>query len=650
MSAPRQMPATLPLTGLLLLLCATVLAGPPLEGIAERMTREAIDAGIAGEEELRATTLAKVHQLAPDYAPARWESGQIKVDGEWLAVSQAQSQSQSDSRLQEYLVLRESASDEPLAQQNVARWCDEQGLADEADYHWRRVLGVDPQNAEALGRLGVVWFQGQLHPRSELASLETRQREQTRSLKEWNAKIDAWMRKMAGGEIRQQQIVDQMRDELDESAISAFEQMAGTSRGWNTSQGKRRIAVSIAFLQVMADRETFEGTQTLVRHALLAQSEEIRQAAIHHLPSRPQDETVPLLLSCLSAPLESRFDIRVTPSGRAVYTHQIFAEGPDRDEVREVSREGIVGQDLPSPDNPDAGDTIEGRIRSQRTRANFVNNFARSAQALEQQIARENATRQAVNSRVIEALKLVTSKDLGDSPNDWWKDWYATNGYEVDSYRPLDVTRDTDSQYVYLPPPRENLEWVDTPNATSDTPSRPPTGPRPTRPEGGWRNPASGMLRATGDGRWRHECFVAGTPVWTKTGQKAIETVKAGDQVLCQDLASGELLFRPVLDTTLRQPSPMIHIATADEVITATEGHPFWIPGKGWLMARELSPGDRLLTVNGLVEIEGVTAAPNDEAYNLVVADHANYFVGSKGMLVHDNTPRRPNEVAQAVR
>src|SRR5690606_1648601 len=161
-------------------------------------------------------------------------------------------------------------------------------------------------------------------------------------------------------------------------------------------------------------------------------------------------------------------------------------------------------------------------IRSQRTQANFVNNFARRAQALEQQIARENATRKEVNARAIEALKLITGKDLGESPSDWWTDWYATNSYDTDSHRPLDIARDSDAQYVYLPPPREALEWVDTPDPTGPGPA-PSRLPGATRPQGGWRNPATGMLRATPPG-WRCECFIEGTPVWTKTGQQAIET------------------------------------------------------------------------------------------------------------------------------
>ena len=33
---------------------------------------------------------------------------------------------------------------------------------------------------------------------------------------------------------------------------------------------------------------------------------------------------------------------------------------------------------------------------------------------------------------------------------------------------------------------------------------------------------------------------------------------------------------------------------------------------------------------------------PAGVAYNLIVADFDSYFVGDRGILVHDNTPRRP--------
>jgi hypothetical protein len=207
---------------------------------------------------------------------------------------------------------------------------------------------------------------------------------------------------------------------------------------------------------------------------------------------------------------------------------------------------------------------------------------------------------------VFSLLRRVTGKNLEDHPQVWWNDWRQSTGYDDAPYRPSYVYRDFRKYSKELP--------------SSYSESPPPS------------------------------CFLAGTPVWTKTGQQAIETLGPGDLVLCQDIASGELLFRPVLETTLRDPTPMFEIAAGGEVITATAGHPFWVPGKGWRMAKELATGDRLLTVNGPVEIESVTGAPNREAYNLIVAEHANYFVGTKGMLVHDNTPRSPAEASEVAR
>jgi hypothetical protein len=46
--------------------------------------------------------------------------------------------------------------------------------------------------------------------------------------------------------------------------------------------------------------------------------------------------------------------------------------------------------------------------------------------------------------------------------------------------------------------------------------------------------------------------------------------------------------------------------------------------------------------VDGTVRIENVTPAGEDKAYNLVVDDFNTYFVGSSGLLVHDNEFRKP--------
>ena len=42
-------------------------------------------------------------------------------------------------------------------------------------------------------------------------------------------------------------------------------------------------------------------------------------------------------------------------------------------------------------------------------------------------------------------------------------------------------------------------------------------------------------------------CFAAGTPIRTLEGPRPIESLRTGDQVLSQDVATGALAFRPVL-------------------------------------------------------------------------------------------------------
>jgi intein/homing endonuclease len=139
-----------------------------------------------------------------------------------------------------------------------------------------------------------------------------------------------------------------------------------------------------------------------------------------------------------------------------------------------------------------------------------------------------------------------------------------------------------------------------------------------------------------------HSCFAKGTPVWTKTGLRQIETLALGDLVLAQDVNTGELKYVPVIGRTVRPPSQILKITTDGEKILATKGHPFWVTGVGWRMAKELADGAMLHGINKSSGIRSVEPAGETEAYNLVVADFNTYFVGEHGFLVHDNTPRRP--------
>ena len=73
-----------------------------------------------------------------------------------------------------------------------------------------------------------------------------------------------------------------------------------------------------------------------------------------------------------------------------------------------------------------------------------------------------------------------------------------------------------------------------------------------------------------------------------------------------------------------------------------------WRPqgGAGWLaswrMAKRLETGQLLHGLGGSWPLEDVEELHQDQAYNLVVGDFATYFVGERGILVHDNTFRQP--------
>ncbi|MBX3437398.1 MAG: hypothetical protein KF861_07915 [Planctomycetaceae bacterium] len=121
-----------------------------------------------------------------------------------------------------------------------------------------------------------------------------------------------------------------------------------------------------------------------------------------------------------------------------------------------------------------------------------------------------------------------------------------------------------------------------------------------------------------------------------------IEEVRAGDRVLAQDLATGELAYQPVLATTVRPPVRTFQITTDDLTLRATGGHPFWVNGQGWRFSRDLEPGMHFHGTDGARKITAVALAEEAEAFNLVVADFHTYFIGAGQILSHDNTPRDP--------
>ena len=185
-----------------------------------------------------------------------------------------------------------------------------------------------------------------------------------------------------------------------------------------------------------------------------------------------------------------------------------------------------------------------------------------------------------LKDRIQTVLEETLDIDDLDDPDQWERTWYAYNGWDAPKYR------------------------VRT-----------------------WNNYSS--------------CFPAGTGVPTLAGPMPIERIRAGDRVLAVDPQSGELAYKAVQRTTRRGMTPIVKINCADHSVRATPGHPFWIVGSGWQVAKHVEPGDRLFTVGGSAQVESIEQEPATPVFNLVVNDFHTFAVGELQVLVHDNSPLR---------
>ena len=296
------------------------------------------------------------------------------------------------------------------------------------------------------------------------------------------------------------------------------------------------------------------------------------------------------------SPATSQMQVARGGDGELLYRHVFYREGQDERQLlvldTEFQRVPVAG-----------GDRAEALGRAARQ-------LRTSAFQREVQLGRQNLLTRRLNERIAAALKTATGEDHPADPNAWWQWWNDENEVFVEGEKTLQTSYRS-----------ERVAVVD----------RPVTG-------GG----ASGG--STGGGQRRGDCLAAGTPVWTATGPKAIEQIEVGDLVLSQDPDSGELAYKPVLQTTVRPRGPLVRVTIGDEQFETSGGHLFWVSGEGWVKSRELEPGMDLHTPRGTRVVRDCQSGSEQETYNLVVADFATYFVGPDKLLSHDNTVREPTE------
>ncbi|MFJ6408813.1 ricin-type beta-trefoil lectin domain protein [Streptomyces hydrogenans] len=174
-----------------------------------------------------------------------------------------------------------------------------------------------------------------------------------------------------------------------------------------------------------------------------------------------------------------------------------------------------------------------------------------------------------------------------------------------------------------------------------------------SRSKGGSSGGGSGKADGGGGScRTDTNSFVPGTEVVMADGStKPIERVRAGDRIVATDPRTGATRAETVTSTIRGQGEKRLVEVVIDtdgtkgaatSAITATDGHPFWVPALGkWVDATDLTPGQWLRTsAGGYVQIDAVTrwTARNSTVHNLTVGDLHTYYVraGSAPVLVHN--------------
>jgi hypothetical protein len=232
-----------------------------------------------------------------------------------------------------------------------------------------------------------------------------------------------------------------------------------------------------------------------------------------------------------------------------------------------------------------------------------------------------NAVAGRLNERVTQVLHGVTGQDLGEDPQSWAAWWVDQLGYA----QKVSPSQPTPTVVQNVP-----LAFV-------------PPGVAPQAVnQAGPSSSSTTAATAVTPSAVTHSCFGAGTPVRTLAGPRPIESVAMGDQVLTQDGRTGALSYQPVVAVFHNRPAETLRIDLDGEPVVATTIHRFWKAGSGWVMARDLKPGDTLRTLGGTARVRSVETDEVQPVFNLQVAQGNSFFVGRRGALVHDNSVVEP--------
>jgi hypothetical protein len=493
-----------------------------------------------------------------------------------------------------------------LAQAHVelGLWCRGKGLEPEATAHFTMAVQLDASRDTKWELLGYVKHNGRWMSPEQAAADEREARDQKQADRYWEPLLKKWLSRLGESRLRRE-AEDLLATVTDPRAIPSILKLLPMDRP--EADQLRRV-------QLLGQIDDRSSSQAIAYQAVWTLSGPVRRAAIEVLKRRPPRDYAGSLVEMIRGSIRFEVQSLTTPDSPGV----LAIEAPRFRIVRNYvsppaftlgesfrGRVGFSPNGLPivapgaelenldrtgwnPPTVAAKFQELEMRTANMLAQAAYAARVQMAADISDIQIANEQA--RVYNTSVVPVLEVAAGAptDLGDDEHAWRRWWFDKLGYNYQASPKPTITQLVETQY----------------------------------------DPYSVST-----------CFAAGTPVRTLDGDRPIEAIQVGDQVLSQDESTGALRVEPVVYVHRNPPGKTLRIRLSDgESIVCSVYHRFWRPNLGWAQARELKPGDVLRSLDGLVKVESIGSDPVQPLYNLEVAGSRTFFVGRTVLLVHDNT------------
>ncbi|HEY2759145.1 MAG TPA: HEAT repeat domain-containing protein, partial [Pirellulales bacterium] len=385
-------------------------APDPIVEQAKQLVHDALRAETDGNADLRVADLKQALTLAPDLPEAHWQLGEVRRGTHWLSTADAEKEITATGKMADYRKLRDQADATLEDQLKIARWCDKNGLDDEEKAHSRVALQLDSNQPEAMRRLGLISFRGQLISKSQLDQAKAEFHQTVLDSKEWRDRLFKLRWQYERDADSRNETLSQICSIRDVKAIPAMESVFGDA-------DPEPMIAAIEALSAMKD---LKATQSLVRFAVLAEPTTARYAAAQALKSRDPYAYIPMLLAGLQEPIVGEYLAavdRTNHGGPADDRISYFQEQSDRynldvtfAHVRRVFAIWPIALRTPQP---------EDRFKLNLNAVNEAN------------LQR--------NKQISIILADVTDQKLGDDPKAWWNWWYAQNEFYQPPEKPIET-------------------------------------------------------------------------------------------------------------------------------------------------------------------------------------------------------------------